>query len=196
MCDMKTVISLLITFTLACSAIAQSAKPKNLKEHNEAAQTRSPSQPAALTASGTGTQGHLAKWVTSSVLTDSGITEDKSGNVGIGAPAGSSALTVGGLIEMLAGGIKFPDGSIQTKAASLNHDDTLKGDGAGVPLGLAVPLIFAGSVENGNGGVKMTKFAAGGPPRICPRGSNQPCPSRGGRGGGRRGARPRARPRR
>jgi len=160
---MKTVISLLITFTLACSAIAQSAKQKNLKEHNEAAQTRSPNQPVALTASGTGTQGHLAKWVTDSVLTDSAITEDKSGHVGIGTPAGSSALTVGGLIEMVAGGIKFPDGSIQTKAASLNHDDTLKGDGAGVPLGLAVPLIFAGSVSNGNGVITVTNVAAGAP---------------------------------
>jgi hypothetical protein len=106
-----------------------------------------------LTTSGSGTPGHLGKWITSSFFGDSSIIEDKSGNVGIGTPAASSALTVGGLIETLAGGIKFPDGSIQTRAATLNHDQTLKGDGAGNPLGLAVPLIFAGFVESQHDGV-------------------------------------------
>lgn len=42
------------------------------------------------------------------------------GNVGIGTGAPTSRLTVNGMIETVgAGGIKFPDGSIQTKANSL-----------------------------------------------------------------------------
>jgi hypothetical protein len=82
-------------------------------------------------------------------LGDSSITEDKAGNVGIGTPGANSTLTVGGLIETLMGGIKFPDGSIQTSAATaLNHDLTLKGDGAGNPLGVAVPLTLTGSANS------------------------------------------------
>lgn len=40
-----------------------------------------------------------------------------SGNVGIGTPNPGSKLTVDGVIESANGGIKFPDGSIQTTAA-------------------------------------------------------------------------------
>lgn len=41
-----------------------------------------------------------------------------SGNVGIGTTNPSSLLTVNGLIESSSGGIKFPDGTVQTTAAS------------------------------------------------------------------------------
>jgi len=172
--DMKTVISLLMAFTLSCSVLAQSAKLKKAAKNNGAAQAIPSNQPEALTASGSGTPGHLAKWINSSFLGDSSITEDKSGNVGIGTPAATSTLTVGGLIETLAGGIKFPDGSIQTRAATLNHDDTLKGDGAGVPLGLAVPLIFSGSVDNGSGVITVTNVAAGAPAIFATGGNSSP----------------------
>jgi hypothetical protein len=57
---------------------------------------------AAIT--GNGTTGHLAKWVNSSgALGDSKITEDKDGNISV------------------AGGIKFPDGSLQTTASTNSH---------------------------------------------------------------------------
>ena len=41
-----------------------------------------------------------------------------SGNVGIGNTAPSSPLTVAGVIESTSGGVKFPDGTTQTSAAS------------------------------------------------------------------------------
>lgn len=42
---------------------------------------------------------------------------EKGGNVGIGTTNPNSRLTVNGQIETLSGGVKFPDGSVQTKAA-------------------------------------------------------------------------------
>jgi hypothetical protein len=184
--DMRTLISLMLALTLSGLVVAQSAKTepakaKKVSKQGAAAQTTAQAtaasqptiQPSAPT-SGSGTPGHLGKWITSSFLGDSSITEDKSGNVGIGTPSGTSTLTVGGLIETLMGGIKFPDGSIQTRAATLNHDATLQGDGAGNPLGLAVPLIFAGSVDNGNGVITVTNIAAGAPAIFATGGNSSP----------------------
>jgi hypothetical protein len=46
----------------------------------------------------------------------------------------------------------------------VNHDATLAGNGSSAtPLGLAVPLIFAGGVSNGNGVITVTNTAAGSP---------------------------------
>ena len=41
-----------------------------------------------------------------------------SGNVGIGTASPGSPLTVNGTVELLGGGIKFPDGTVQTTSAS------------------------------------------------------------------------------
>jgi hypothetical protein len=87
---------------------------------------------------------------------DTGIIEDKFGKV-----------TVQGVLEAMSG-VKFPDGSLLTSGAGLLttvvHDSTLKGNGSsGSPLGLEVPLIFAGNVDNGNGVITVTNTAAGGP---------------------------------
>ena len=46
------------------------------------------------------------------------MTIDSSGNVGIGNTAPPSPLTVSGTIETTSGGIKFPDGTIQTTAST------------------------------------------------------------------------------
>jgi hypothetical protein len=43
---------------------------------------------------------------------------DTNGKVGIGNAAPSSPLTVAGVIESTSGGVKFPDGTTQTSAAS------------------------------------------------------------------------------
>lgn len=43
---------------------------------------------------------------------------DQSGNVGIGTTSPGSKLTVAGIVESTSGGFKFPDGTIQTTAAS------------------------------------------------------------------------------
>ncbi|HEU4388933.1 MAG TPA: hypothetical protein VFV34_14125 [Blastocatellia bacterium] len=105
------------------------------------------------TVTGNGTPGRLSKWVGSSgtnnfTLGDSVITEDKSGNVGVGTTLPASKLTVAGVIESLSGGIKFPDGTVQTTAGlsglqTISHNSTLAGSGTSVsPLGVAVPLIL------------------------------------------------------
>ncbi|HXI94330.1 MAG TPA: hypothetical protein VNO24_30525, partial [Blastocatellia bacterium] len=65
------------------------------------------------------------------------------GNVGIGVTNAGSKLTVAGMIETTLGGLKFPDGTMQTTAAttgltSIFHDSTLSGNGtSGSPLRVA-----------------------------------------------------------
>jgi hypothetical protein len=113
--------------------------------------------------------------------------------VGIGTTTPTSQLTVQGMIETTLGGLRFPDGTVQTTAVnssnvvhSLNelrgdvtlaaganisitpsgntltiaapgalgavaHDSTLMGNGTSAsPLGLAVPLVLIGAVDDGN----------------------------------------------
>lgn len=99
-------------------------------------------------------------------LIDSVISEDAQGRIGVGTTTPGSKLTVAGRIETLEGGIKFPNGSVQTSAglSQVIHNSTLAGAGTeGSPLGLAVPLIFSGAVSNGNGVITVTNTAAGGP---------------------------------
>jgi hypothetical protein len=90
------------------------------------------------------TPGRIAKFTTTKALGDSNITEDASGNIGIGTTLPTSRLTIDGVIEMLSGGgLKFPDGTVQTTAglAAVSRDTTLKGNGTPASrLGLAVPL--------------------------------------------------------
>ncbi len=103
---------------------------------------------------GTGTVGKLSLWVDSSpsgssLLGDSIITQ-LNDQIGIGTTAPTSKLTVAGMIETTLGGVKFPDGTVQTTAAvsglqSIIHDATLRGEGtSSSPLGVAIPLALAG----------------------------------------------------
>jgi hypothetical protein len=85
-----------------------------------------------LPVSGSGTNGQISKWTGSNTLADSAMTEDKYGRVGIGVTLPTSKLTVQGMIETTLGGYKFPDGTIQTTAAT--------------PGGVSVPLLLTGNV--------------------------------------------------
>jgi hypothetical protein len=126
-----------------------------------------------LTVQGSGTIGRLPKWTgftgSNATIGDSTIFEDKFGKVGIGTDSPASRLTVVGMVETTLSGYKFPDGTIQTTSAanallSVVHDTTLTGNGTqSSPLGVAVPLILSGSVNNGNGVITVTNTAAGGP---------------------------------
>ena len=106
---------------------------------------------------GFGTTGRLPKFGGGDFLVNSIVTEL------------TGKISVGGQVESTAGGFKFPDGTVQLTSAAtalfqVQHDGTLSGDGtSGNPLGLAVPLIFTGSVSNGNGLITATNTAAGGP---------------------------------
>jgi len=128
---------------------------------------------------GSGTVGRLTKWVgltsSNSFIGDTTIFEDKNGLVGIGTDTPTSKLTVSGMIEITLGGLKFPDGTVQTTSAagglfSVAHDNTLQGNGtSGSPLGVAVPLMLFGSsplelvLVNNLAARGVGVFGAGGP---------------------------------
>jgi hypothetical protein len=144
------------------------------------AQSR-PQQKVSLAAKGqtsaaakdTNTPGRVAKFSSTKTLSDANITEDDNGNIGIGTNLPTSLLTVSGVIEMMSaqGGLKFPDGTVQTTAglATASHDGTLSGNGtAASPLRLAVPLKlntfvqFGSVLEVSNGNVASHAITATG----------------------------------
>jgi hypothetical protein len=71
---------------------------------------------------GSGTVGMLTRWTGftngQSLIGNSTIFEDQRGRVGVGTETPTSRLTVAGLIETInpGGGIKYPDGTVQTTA--------------------------------------------------------------------------------
>ena len=109
----------------------------------------------AINFSGFGTTGRIAKFEDRKVLGNSVITEGSKGRIGIGTETPGSALTVAGEIESTSGGIKFPDGTVQTTSAEMalfqvNHDATFAGNGT-----TASPISIA------DGGVTRPKIATG-----------------------------------
>jgi hypothetical protein len=134
--SMAVMIAILMTSALAQGQQQQSASPKAKPQAGAAAQ-------------GSNTPGRIAKFTDSRFLGDSNITEDDSGNIGIGTTLPTSQLTVNGVIEMLSGGgIKFADGTLQTTAglATVSRDGTLKGNGTPTSrLGVQVPLVLSSS---------------------------------------------------
>jgi len=141
---------------------AASASPAG----NEATPVRSNAAQAAalpLPVLGGGTAGTITKWIgpfggNSITVGDSIINESANGNIGIGNTNPASRLTVDGMIETRTGGLKFPDGSVQTtavKSFSLFHDSSLTGNGSQTsPIGIAPRGVstanLADSIVTGN----------------------------------------------
>ncbi|MBK7471652.1 MAG: DUF1566 domain-containing protein [Betaproteobacteria bacterium] len=80
--------------------------------------------------------------------------QSPGGNVAIGNTVPGSKLTVAGRIESTIGGIKFPDGNIQTKALA---NCSAEGDVAVMRLGAWVCRSALGYVDNGDGTVTDNK---------------------------------------
>jgi hypothetical protein len=159
------IISLFLIKVLLGSGLAQGQSQQN------ASTTRKRETTTATQV--VSTPGRIAKFTDSKFIGDSNITEDNSGNIGIGTTLPTSPLTVNGIIEMLnaGSGIKFPDGTLQTTAgiANVSHDSTLQGNGTpSSPIGLAVPLKlntfvqFGSVVEVSNGNVASHAITATG----------------------------------
>lgn len=80
------------------------------------------------------------------------FTITNGGNMGIGTSTPAYKLSVAGTIQSTTGGFRFPDGTVQTSAASgagsLQHNGTLTGDGtSSSKLAVAVPLVLSGSAN-------------------------------------------------
>jgi len=124
---------------------------------------------------GSGVAGHIARWLDSNTLESSVISQDAN-KIGIGTTTPTSKLTVNGKIESLAGGFKFPDGTIQDTAGIITvaHGATLTGDGtSSFPLGIPLPLSLQGAqpssanqlvaiTETGNGRALTARSLNGG----------------------------------
>ena len=168
---LKLSAMLLLLALLLGGATAQEQPKKKPDQKQSAGQAISPAA-VQTPVVGSGTPGRVAKWsgisgTNTYALGDSVITEDKFGNVGVGAGVPTSKLTVAGMIQSLSGGITFPDGTIQTTSAtgalfSIPHDATLTGNGtAASPLGVAVPLNLSGAVAF-NATISITNTAVAG----------------------------------
>ena len=178
----KKLFTIALLMTLCLSATSYRAKAQELAKKNKN-QTVTPA--ASSPVEGSGTVGRLSKWVGVSgtstyVLGDSNIFEDKYGKVGIGTTAPTSLLTVQGMIEITLGGLKFPDGTVQTTAAlsTIFHDASLMGNGTQAsPLGIANGGVQAIHLANGvvvrslNGLTDNVQLAAGANITITPSGN-------------------------
>ena len=150
----KRFFSIALTMTLCFSAVSYRAQGQELARKDK---NRTDTSASTSSVSGNGAAGSISKWTgvsgsTTYVLGNSNIFEDKFGKIGIGTTNPTSLLTVQGMIEITLGGLKFPDGTLQTTAglSSVFHDASLTGNGTQAsPLGIA------------NGGVQAIHLANG-----------------------------------
>jgi len=111
---------------LASYAVTAHAQTRASDDKHGAQQGGDLPTAATTTVTGGGTAGQVAKWTGAAVLGDSSISEDKNGKVGIGTTVPTSKLTVAGAIETTVGGVKFPDGTVQTTAFSVASSPALQ----------------------------------------------------------------------
>jgi len=104
-------IALIVAYAVVVRAQTSTGKNQPSSRRTETVQQ------SAVDLSAVGTIGQIPKYIGVNAFADSVISEDKFGNVGIGTTLPQSKLTVKGMIETTMGGIKFPDGTVQTTAA-------------------------------------------------------------------------------
>ena len=144
------ILSLLITFGAAIGAQSPQPTPQDASSKTGTFSKRTeekitpPQRVANL--QGFGAVGQIPKFGGGDFLINSVIFESSTGKIGIGTQAPGSTLSVNGQIETLSGGVKFPDGSVQTTAGvspmdaltAVAHDETLTGaDTPSSPLRVA-----------------------------------------------------------
>jgi hypothetical protein len=173
-------IALAITLCLSAASYQGQAQEPAKKDKNK---TIAPA--ASNPVIGSGTPGRISKWTgvdgsNSFSLGNSNIFEDKFGKIGIGTTTPTSLLTIQGMVEITLGGLKFPDGTLQTTAgiASVARDASLKGNGTvGSPLGIAnggiqpIHLANGVAVRSLNGLTDSVSLAAGANITITPSGN-------------------------
>jgi hypothetical protein len=137
----------IISLAVMMASLLASTLAQGQQQQKAPSKTKNQTEAAALVDN---TPGRIAKFTGTKSLGDSNITEDDSGKIGVGTALPTSPLTVNGVIETTSaqGGIKFPNGTVQTTAGlpAVSRDNTLKGDGSQASqLGLAVPLTLTGA---------------------------------------------------
>jgi hypothetical protein len=134
------VLSLLITFGAGIRAQSPQPTPKDASSKAGTFSKRTEEKitsPQRTNLQGFGAVGQIPKFGGGDFLINSVIFESSTGRIGIGTQAPGSTLSVNGRIETLSGGVKFPDGSVQTTAGvspmdaltAIAHDNTLTGAG-------------------------------------------------------------------
>lgn len=115
---MKIKLSAILNTFLCVMLLALATQAQAVATGNPHAAKKDAPTPMGINSAitGTGTTGQIAKWTSPGGIGDSIITEDKFGKVGIGTTTPTSKLTVTGTIETTTGGMKFPDGTVQTTA--------------------------------------------------------------------------------
>ena len=149
----KRLLPIALAMALCLSATTYQTQAQEPAAKKGKSQTVAP-QAGSNPVIGSGTPGRLSKWTGVSgtetySIGNSNIFEDKFGKIGIGTPIPTSLLTIQGMVEITLGGLKFPDGTVQTTSAAgalitVAHDATLTGNGTQAsPLGVAVPLTLS-----------------------------------------------------
>ena len=124
----NSVAILSLSTIFAISVCAQSPQPTLEKAKSGKSRSRKPDEKQTTPAErltnleGFGTTGRIPKFGGGDFLVNSLIFESFAGRIGIGTQTPGSLLSVNGQIETLAGGVKFPDGSVQLTAGAAPTD--------------------------------------------------------------------------